>query len=443
MKRNKEIRSISFLVGLFASYRVHVVGMIGVSELLLNLIAPFVLMKDIGTLRNTKCMTFVVLAALYCFGAIFSGFANNTPFSAIMRGFATPYTLLSATIVIRHLLARDMGALKWCVIGLTMSGLFSYILNGGDISALSDNDATIGMNSAATVKMYLSKPFFLAPIKCWYSQLPWLLSSCIALFFALFSILITDSGRSTALVGFAATGIILLCRKRVDKIRGIGKNFGFYLVISVIGIFALKWSYSQAAVNGLLGEKARVKYEAQTRGDTSMVKLLIGGRADSFVGLLACFDRPITGVGPWALDTKGYVYEFFSKYGQQEDFDRLQSSAATRRSMGYFGDPLIPVHSHIVGAWAWCSIFGLFFWVYVLFMIAELIRKSFSVVLPWTGFFIVMIPSVLWDVFFSPLGERVQMALFLAAILCVRGVKCCAIYPGEDIIKESLRFTKR
>ena len=68
-----------FVVGLLAQIRVHIVGMIGISEILICLAAPLYLIKDFNALRRDGFLSMLTLMALTCIGCLVASWYNHTP----------------------------------------------------------------------------------------------------------------------------------------------------------------------------------------------------------------------------------------------------------------------------------------------------------------------------------------------------------------------------
>ncbi len=87
------------------------------------------------------------------------------------------------------------------------------------------------------------------------------------------------------------------------------------------------------------------------------------------------------------------------------------------------GVRMIPAHSHIACFWMWAGIPGLIPWVYILILLCKTLFMRMHVYPPYYGYFALIIPSVLWHIFFSPLGSRINMAILIAACLVVRTIE--------------------
>ena len=414
---NKRIRVILFLIGLFAWTRINLIGMIGISELVCLLLGPFLFLIDYKDLKRDGMLPLCWLLLLTCAGCLVSAFYNHSAFFQWIRGVATPLVVFSAFVSTHHFLKKDPNGIISLFMGWSLSGLFIFLFKSSDASALFDDGATIGTNTAAVMRMYLLSPIVLLPVRCYYSRIPWGVSFLILLLWGGYCIVASASGRSTALAIFAGALLVFVGQKSARKMARIRKHFILAICMGIVAIFIAKGLYSRAAIGGFLGEEARKKYELQTKGRNGILQLLMGGRAECFAGAFAALEQPIMGYGPWALDYNDTYGRFLSEYG---DFDDAQKYAeAVARSRGV---RLIPAHSHIVGFWLWYGIAGLILWIYVLYIIVEFFRKYIDVLPQWYGIFATMVPAFLWEIFFSPLCQRIQTAALLCAILLARSI---------------------
>jgi hypothetical protein len=275
--------------------------------------------------------------------------------------------------------------------------------------------------------------------KGWYLQCPPFVSIGIPLFIAGFAMLTSTSGRSAALTAISSAALIFIGGKKRETIkRRLCNKLAFWCGCAIVGIFCLHALYRISATQGWLGEDALKKYEMQTQGDNSIKKLLLGGRMDSFCGFLACFDKPIVGFGPWAMDEAGYVSEFLAKYGTNEDYDKhLASTARNMRN----GNPtkIIPFHSCVVEFWLWFGISGLIFCLYIFFVLIRYLKQDCWVIPQWYMWIAASIPGYFWGIFFSPWADRVGCIVFVVACLMARAVRKGAQrlpdYMQEEIFK--------
>jgi hypothetical protein len=293
-------------------------------------------------------------------------------------------------------------------------------------------DAVEGIMSSPIYWIQRLTPFVALPYRAWYFSTPIAYSVIAPLAMAAFAILSSESGRSASLGLIAGAAIIMLGRKSVIRMKSISKSIYMYMIIAMASIWCANMCYRIAATSGALGEKALKKYEEQTQGSSSILKLLMGGRLPFFIGLYAGCRQPIVGYGPWAVDHYGYTEEFLAKYGTADDYDNLVNSYSYLQGKTMY----IPAHSHIVLFWISNGIFGLLFWLYVLFKIFEYFRKNLAAVPQWYGLLAAGAPPILWDIFFSPYTSRMYFPFYFVMILFVNSVAKGRIQLPRDMVCE-------
>lgn len=432
-----------FLFGLGS--QMQILASLSFTELFVFSAAPFIFLNERHHMRRTGVMLFFWLAVAVMLGCAVGCILNHTPPAAILRGMAIT-CLLPCTVVVGHwMLRRDMGGFKWMLIGAALSTLLSTFVFQKSVEV---SKYAGGVGGTEAVEAIMSGPIFWisrlneilnAIPKGWYLQCPIVVSACIPLFMAGFSMLISASGRSAALGALGTAALIIIAGKKRETIRRrLCNKFGFWCCVAIIGIFCMHSLYHVSATQGWLGEESQKKYEMQSKGEKSIVKLLLGGRMESFCGLIACVDKPIVGFGPWALDKNGYVETFLTKYGTHEDYMRHISKLEYARQSGdVIG--MIPCHAHITEFWLWFGIFGLLFWVYVIFVLLRYLKQDCWAVPQWFMWIAASIPGYFWGIFFSPWASRVSGILFVVACLMVRAVRQRRIALPPTMIREIQR----
>jgi hypothetical protein len=100
---------------------------------------------------------------------------------------------------------------------------------------------------------------------------------------------------------------------------------------------------------------------------------------------------------------------------------------------------MIPCHAYITEFWCWYGIFGLLFWLYVIFVFIRYLRQDCWAVPQWFMWIAASIPGYLWGVFFSPWSDRIGGIVFIVACLMARAVRMGAQqlpdYMEEEIFK--------
>jgi hypothetical protein len=393
-----------FLFGLGS--QLQIIASLSFTELFVFIAAPFLFFSESVHMKRNGVMLFFLLSLLVVVGCVVACIVNETHPLFVLRGMAVT-CLLPCTIIVGHwMLRRDMGGFKWMLVGAAISSvLCTFVFQKSvEVTMLAGGDRGDG-----AIEAIISGPLFwidrlgaiLGTIpKGWYLQCPPIVSMGIPLFMAGFAMLTSTSGRSAALGAIGAAALIFVGGKKRETIRRrLCNKFGFWFGCAILGVFCLHSLYHVSALNGWLGEEALKKYETQSKGEKSIKKLLLGGRMESFCGLIACVDKPIIGFGPWAMDEKGYKSEFLLKYGTYEDVETFKRNEEWNMAHGGVVG-LIPCHAYITEFWLWYGIFGLLFWLYIIFVLLRYLKQDCWVVPQWYMWIAASIPGYFWGIFF-------------------------------------------
>ena len=419
-----------FLIGTFSMTQFYLIGSIGISELFMFIAAPFVYAKTHNVLRKDGFGVFLLLVVLTLISCVASCIDNGTTWFDGIRGFASIYSLFAGTVVLHNLLRNNLGGLKYLLVGFAVTVVINTFVFQRGVESIMYADygkgleATEGIMSSPIYWIGRLKPWLMLPIQGNYFKTPILYSAFMPLLFALFALFTTASGRSAALASIGGCVLVLIGRKKLSNMRIISKYFIFIFVIGFCVLVLFKSFYHHAASSGMLGEKARVKIEAQTHGDNSLKATIVGGRVEFFIGLYAAFRKPWLGYGPWAVDNYGICEGFLREYGNPDAVAEYDAYVVSMARAGQSPKRRwIPAHSHIVGFWVYYGILGLALWLYVLFRIMKLFKDDIAAIPAWYGYFAIGAPAVLWDIFFSPFGSRVHSAAFITATLLATAVR--------------------
>lgn len=438
-----------FLLGLGAQTQVHFFGSIGISELVVFLIAPWILVLDYASLKRDGFHIFVHIGILTCIGCVISGITNHTHPLLFLKGLALPYGILSAVVVFHRLFRKDRVNLKWYFVGSFLSGIVSIFIFQPETFTVREGAVATGSEAIEAVTSYSLfwsekiGSLIRLPVCGWYLQTPLSYSLFAILGLAVFTIISSNaSGRAAALVAVISFAFIAFGGKSRKRIQAIGKHFGVVCISFVILLVVFKLSYQYAAENGYLGVKARDKYEKQTAMGKSALRLLIAGRTEFFASLRACLDKPIIGFGPRPIDSKGYYREFLKEYGNPDDYDQYVRWEFENARRGFTIGELMRTHSHITSFWAYYGIMGLIFWLYVLWLLYKYV-KVFACAYPrWYGYLAMSVASMMWSIFFNPLSSRIGEGLMISSILMVRAIYMNSIILNPMEIAEIEKYNK-
>lgn len=417
----KKLSILWFLLGLGS--QLQVVFSLSISEVLVSIVAPFLLVSEIPHMRRSGVMPFFRMSVLLFCGCVASLVANHAEFYQVIRGVSITGIIVCAVIVGHHMLRKDPDGVKWYFIGLMVSGFICIFVF--------QRVGEVAMSGGTDVDLIVSGPLFwiqrlglllTTPILAFYLKMPLAYSVAAPLFLGFFSILTSSSGRAASLAFFGSAALVLTGRKKRRSMVALGRHIVLFLLVAIVAVFVLKVAYQWAVLNNHLGEAAREKYERQTAAGSSIIKLLIGGRADAFVGLLAIADAPILGKGYWALDREGYYEEFLMRYGIEEDYIQYSRDREWRMKVGA-GYRLIKCHSHITSFWLWYGLPGLLFWIYVLYVIFRYLKSDVAAIPQWFYWLAATVPGLMWHIFFSPFNNRIGLPLYVIGMLMARAVR--------------------
>lgn len=418
-----------FMIGLFSQTQIHVFGSIGISELPVFVIAPLLFFHDYHELRRDCFMPFIWLTILVCVGCVISSWYNHTYWLLALKGLATPYSIFAITVVLHHLLRKNPMAIKWLFVGIFLSMIVCVFVFQQETNSVVGGERLSG---AAATEAVMSYPLFWSirfaalvalPIKCVYLAMPMTYLVLMPLISGIVSIALSDSsGRAGAMITLLGIVLLVIGGKSQRQLFRMGKKLPIVLLVSAFLMAGGKMAYSHAAKTGLLGDKAYEKYVKQTSRGTSTLHILMAGRKEFFVGMIAALDKPIVGHGPKAEDTKGYYNEYLRKYGSVEDYEQRLWELSQNAARGIDAYYVIPTHSFIASFWVYYGIFGLIFWIYALGLFWQYFRRYAPMIPQWYGYLALFLPTMVWGAFFAPFGDRLGEALPFVCILFAKAV---------------------
>lgn len=398
-----------FLIGALSMTQVRVVGYIGVSELAMLLVGPWVLVRNSALLQRQGFGKFLMLAMLWAIGALVANLSCHNTAGNTLRGVAAPLAVLFGVVVLHALLHDNLIRIRYLLVGFAVTTILSlFWLQPGSIAAVASYAGVSAKEAALGYKLTqvsIAMTLLCLPIQLAYLRVP-NLSLFLTLALAVFGLL--QGGRSTFLVMLLSVVLMAVVRGRVQGIRQIRRRIPLVLLMLLAASAVAAGAYRFAATQGLMGEAEREKYEQQAHSSIG----LLSGRGEVIAALLAIRDAPILGYGSWMPDVNDYRLKAMELTGADDESIRLHLSMTANR---YY---LLPGHSHILSAWVENGIFGGVFWVYVLLVLWRLFRQNMGVVPELYGYLALSLPTMLWAILFSPLGQRqVTAAMIVCALL--------------------------
>ena len=435
-----------FLLGLGSGLRVHLIGLISLGELVTFILAPLLYLNHRREFKEAGFGTFFLLIFLLIIGTFASSVYNHTWLFASLKQCAVWYSIFSFSVVLFLLLKDDFRGLGWLALGLFVASIvIIWAFNPTLYVDQSVGTVDIGNQTAeevvSGVRFWNTRITSLLrlPVVCAsFLQLPIAYPLMALPFSAFLSFFLSVSGRSDGLISLFAAFLIAFVGKSRKRMMILGRHMVVF-VLSLVALAAVaKSAYKYAATNGMLGRSALEKYHKQTSGGDSMLRLLMGGRSEFFIGIRALLDHPIMGFGCQAQDTKGYWAEFLYKYGEIEDYQLYMRLTRRNESIGFM--PQIPVHAYLVSFWGYAGIIGLVFCIYIIYLVYLFFRRYACTVPQWYGYFACSIPALMWGMFFSPYGHGIESPLLFTCLIMVKAVGDGKLIMPRDMGMEALRY---
>lgn len=433
---------ILLLIGIFSHTQIYVGGAIGISELFIFSIAPFVFLIDFPILRKDGFLPLVLLVLASLLGCYISCRANHVAFAYETRGLMANYGLFACIVVMHRLLRDNLMGVRWLLLGIAISMVVStFVFHGATEFVMyaggDEKHAAEGIIRSPLFWTTRLGSFWVLPVSGWYMSMPQFWNWLSLVIWGIVSAIISQgSGRSSALTMLAGAFLIYICGKSQRRIFNVTKHIGFLFVGSILFLFVITSVYRFTASRGLLGEKSQLKYERQVLGKKTPLQVLMSGRSEFFVGLFACLKRPIVGYGPWPIDTNGIYEEWLKKYGSAEDVHQYYEYQEYCRKNGFSRYYLIPSHSVIIQFWLWYGIFGLILWLYILYRIWRYFKYDMPTIPHYVGYLAAWLPIHLWNILFSPFSGRIEYGAFLSALLLCETVRKGIVRLPNNMVRD-------
>lgn len=441
MNKNKKMMVYLFLLGLGMHTKVYLGGIIAFSELWMFVAAPFVFLRQKTELKKNGLFPICFLSLLMIVGTCITCNVHDIPFMYAIKGGMMYYSIFASVVVLYSLLSKEPRGLGWFCLGLALSKIITIFAFDPRVSfSVDGSQAYLGqleLEEVMTGPLFWFpriNSFLSLPIAFAYMHMPFVFTAMLMTAGSLIAILTTVSGRSASALSLLAVVFVALCKRSRKRMKLMGRYILLYGIVIVVSAVVIKNAYVYSAKNGILGEDSRIKYENQVHGNDSFLGVLMGGRTEFFIAIRAMFDEPIIGIGPIAIDRKGYALDFMQKYGTEKDLKQYCNYLAANG-----GVSLIPQHSSITQFWGHAGISGLIFWLYVLWQIAMYFKRYASAIPHWFGYLVPLALSNIFTIFFNPYN-RSLFPIFIVMILMCRAVyykKILLPYAMEKEVREN------
>jgi hypothetical protein len=406
-------RLTAFLTGLGSQLFVRLIGYLAFTEVFFLVTAPLKLRSLLAAASRTPSTTiFTILWVLWVIGSVTADLVNGSPFDILARGVSRSL-FLGLDVLCLLALWRKPEKMEYFLLAYPVSLFASrFVFTSGAEEWLGADTTDFSQWKANT--SYLIVGVLYAFVACLCRRAPLLVAAVTAATGVFFTAMgsrsygLTQFLAAVLMIAFPGGGaragadMVAVVRKR----RGLAYKIAGGIVLGVLTVYAAGQAYKAATRAGLLGEKELNKLEDQ---DRTKGGVLVGGRFGFFVGLWAACHKPIIGHGSWPLDVYGYTGEVVDMF----EIDTKDARLMTKKL--YW----IPCHSAIVGGWVEHGVFGLLFWLFVIYVLCINFPRAAVVFPAYAGLYALIFSDMIWHVLFSPAGHRVILAAKIVSMLLV------------------------
>ena len=391
------------ILGLLSSVRIHFVGDLFVTELILITCLPFFLLVRGRHLLKPYTIRLLVLLGLWFLSQVLTDAYRAVEMQNRLRGMANIAFFVAEIACFTMLLTSDrrktIFLASYATGSIVMARLLPFVAS---LEERADRWKW-GYSTGCILLTVLISCFFIARRQHIFALL---------LLFGTNAVNLLYNYRSAFLELLVTTVLVVpIIPERIGRLRLLPRRNNL-LRVAIVATFAVAggWSANQlvhfASQSGLLSEEAQQKNEMEANAGN----LILGGRPEFFIGLQAAMDSPLLGHGSWASDMK---------------YAELMADVRSRGGQGGFVETereaqgVIPSHSHIIGAWVFAGILGAVFWAYVFW----LVLRSVAVVAvhrpPLAPIYMWLLITYCWAIPFSPFGSTSRIIEAVTIVIMV------------------------
>ncbi len=390
---------LAFSIGLSGSFMVKIVGELPVSEALILLVLPVLLVMHGRRVVRPRMKIIFLLLALWLFSQMLTDIYRGTATFDWVRSDANICFFALDLICVAVLLGRNERR-KVIFIGAYAIGSLLATRYQPSQEAV-QYPWKFGYAEGILSLVILVSCYF-------YSRHRYLIAGVFLA--GIMAVNLLKNYRSPVLVLLVVIALVMpLIPERIGRLRLLPRK-GTGLRVLVLATMALGAGAAAAGLiywvtaAGLVGEEAQIKNQTEAQAGGG---LLLGGRPEILVSSQAVLDSPILGHGSYARDFKyiEMLNDIEARWGYRLDLRDVEQQ----------GQGLIPAHSHLMGAWVQAGILGAVFWAYVLWLSLKGIVRVSMLLPPLAPLYAMMLVSFVWGIWFSPFAstERTQAALVI------------------------------
>jgi hypothetical protein len=395
----KHLPSLGDLFCLFAPalqfLQVRFVGTLQATDVIMLAAFPIAIIRHPGRLRQKPVPVILTLGVIWLASQMLTDFVRRSAPEDYLRGWSKIALILVSFTVSWVVVCRSRQRFILYGVGVALGSLLTFYFQPND--QMLDSPWKFGLAGPITILAIIAMA-----LGSKHRYLGIVLPTAILVIVHAYG-----NTRSLAMICLL-TAIYSLFYLSAHKTGSQldGKRLVLVAGLVTLGIWGFTQLYSHYALEGVFGEYARQKLEAQTGSGG----LLLGGRGEVLASGQAILDSPLLGHGSWPRDS---TYSAIL--------------AESRRELGYKYfqtgrvDDLIPMHSHVFGAWVEGGVAGAVFWVFVLCFSLGVLAKVQGTE-PYLPLFAYAGLVLIWDLLFSPISpeRRFVTPYFMAAMVLLQ-----------------------
>lgn len=358
------------------------------------------------------------------FSQVLSDLVNHSSTRNFIRGWAN----ILVAIIVTNFLVKILSKSGNAIIPYLMGSIISLFFWGLDTEGLSLSD--MGFFKFKVVPIANSALMVISWY--WIRKSPRSGSNIVILFilYGLFNIAFDSRSNGMIFIVMA----IVLSRKNMFKRMTYKRAIPIVVIGAVLfqGLYSLY--VSQVLAGKIGGDHAREQL-LRTANPYNPVNLLLSGRSEVYIALIAIGDKPIWGHGSWAPDPTGkYTQIGYQMQGEEERFDSFLQNRS--------GEIIIPSHSVIFGTWMTAGILGFLAILYIVYLF---LKRSFSLIRdryfqrsPFFPIFLFFLINGIWTLLFSPLPHIKQSLPIMIGFIIVMHKRYIG-YAKENALQSKLK----
>jgi len=381
----KLMNILLFVYAAAAGFRVSLIGMLPLNEMMAVVLLPFFFWKDKEIIRRYPdarkvLVCFVLFGGLLVLSDIYN---QSVPYD-YLRGWANVFMLIVNFVFLLYLFDKSS---EYSIL---------FYIAGGLVSGYFGRRFVVLPGQAKYLALYvypIVEPILLLGLVYLYKANRRLLVAALCIANGLFWM--ANDARSTGGAWFVAGCILLvlvvvprqvLFDKRVLAISALSGLVVLYMVYAtyIFAVTELDWG----------GPHGKEQVQ-RCNNPYNPAELLLQGRGDFVIAFRAFLDRPLLGYGSWGHD-KNFTY-----------LPQLSNIAGERFDYRMYAETdWIPTHSVLMGAPVWAGVGAGLIWLYIFIMF---IRKFNMCLKYYSGPLLPVIAVnmlvIYWAFFFSPIVQ--------------------------------------